>query len=308
MADNSIKTISIKISNDEKNQIESFFSDCLMQNANPYIAYFAKQSNLSVSIYKPNKKGEIIVVFQGSDALKALNHFPSLSQRFVPEKKKETAIIPVQKNVYPQIGSDEVGTGDFFGPVCVCAAYVKESDLPLLDELGIADSKKMKDEYILSIGPILIKKFEYSQISLSNEVFNEISSTINMNEIKAKMHNRCLLNLYQKHSDSTVYQDQFAEPKLYFSYLKREEKVLRKINFHTKGETFFPSVALASVIARYSFLRKMQKMDEQYGLHFPLGVNKDVDDLIPVFIEKYGEKELAKVAKLKWANYQKFNK
>lgn len=308
MADNSIKTISIKITNDEKSKIESFFSDYVMQNANPYIAYFVKQPNLSVSIYKPNKKGEIIVVFQGSDALKALNQFPSLSQRFVPEEKKKAETVPVQKNIYPQIGSDEVGTGDFFGPVCVCAAYVKESDLPILDELGVTDSKKMKDEYILSIGPTLIKKFEYSQISLSNETFNKISSTINMNEIKAKMHNRCLLNLYQKHSDSTIYQDQFAERKLYFSYLKGEEKVLTKINFHTKGETFFPSVALASVIARYSFLRKMQKMDEEYGLHFPLGVNKDVDELIPVFIEKYGEKELAKVAKLKWANYQKLNK
>lgn len=308
MNDNSAKTYSLKISSEERNAIESSFYDHRIDNSNQYIDFFAKYSNVSISIYKPNKKGEIVVVFQGSDALKAINSFPFLIQRVETKEKKGSLTKETIKNFYPQIGSDEVGTGDFFGPICVCAAFVKESDLPLLNELGITDSKKMKDDYILSIGPTLIKNFEYSQLSLPNEKFNQISSEINMNAIKAKMHNRCLLNLYEKHSNVTVYQDQFAEPKLYFSYLKAEEKVLTKVIFHTKGETLFPSVALASVIARYSFLKKMQKMDEEYEMHFPFGVNQDVNDLIPVFINKYGEKELAKVAKLKWANYQKLNK
>lgn len=260
-----------------------------------YIAFFAKKEGLSVSIYKPNKKGKTVVVFQGKDAQKVAEKYQ------ISEKRP-----PLYQNHYPQIGSDEVGTGDFFGPVCVCAAYLEEKDLPRVEELGITDSKKMKDEYILEIGPTLIKEFEYSQLSLPNSRFNQIHGQINMNAIKAKMHNRCLLNLYEKHPSSFVYQDQFAEPGLYFSYLKEEEKVLRNITFHTKGESLFPSVALGSVIARYSFLRKMEMMNEKYGVSFPLGAGRDVDAFIPYFVDKFGEKELSNVAKLSWANYKKW--
>ena len=81
---------------------------------------------------------------------------------------------PVVLNKYPQIGSDEVGTGDVFGPICVCAAYVEEAKLGRINELGVTDSKKMSDEYILQIGPLLIKEFDYSQLSLPNDKYNEI--------------------------------------------------------------------------------------------------------------------------------------
>lgn len=42
------------------------------------------------------------------------------------------------------VGSDEVGTGDFFGPMTVVAVYVDAKQIPLLKELGVKDSKKLK--------------------------------------------------------------------------------------------------------------------------------------------------------------------
>ena len=39
------------------------------------------------------------------------------------------------------VGSDEVGTGDFFGPMTVVAVYVDAKQIPLLKELGVKDSK-----------------------------------------------------------------------------------------------------------------------------------------------------------------------
>jgi ribonuclease HII len=41
---------------------------------------------------------------------------------------------------------------------------------------------------------------------------------------------------------------------------------VKNITFHTKGESLYPSVALASVIARYSFLRKMEELSEHYQM------------------------------------------
>ena len=71
------------------------------------------------------------------------------------------------------------------------------------------------------------------------------------------MHNRALLNMHKEYPDViNIFVDQFVEGKTYYKYLddKNEEKV-KGIYFKTKGESYFPSVALASVIARYSFLR-----------------------------------------------------
>ena len=57
------------------------------------------------------------------------------------------------------IGSDEVGTGDFFGPVVVTASYVSKDNIPFLEELGVRDSKKLTDQKILEIVPKIIKFF-----------------------------------------------------------------------------------------------------------------------------------------------------
>ncbi len=298
MNSNSSSTIAFSVTPALREKIKTRFSDEQKANPNPYIDFFAKGDEYSVTIYKPNKKSVINVVFQGKNAEHIAKEYGY--------QPKETKIEEAIKNKYPQIGSDEVGTGDFFGPVCVCAAYIEEKDLPRVVELGVTDSKKMTDEHILKIGPILIKEFKYSLLSLSNEKFNEVHESNNMNAIKAKMHNRCLLNLYEKFPNSTIYQDQFAEEKIYYSYLKEETHVLKNIIFHTKGESFFPSVALASVIARYSFLLKMKALNDKYGMEFPYGAGKNVDDFIVSFVEKYGEGELKKVAKLNWGNYKKY--
>ena len=103
-----------------------------------------------------------------------------------------------------QIGSDEVGTGDFFGPITVVAALVHKKDLPRLKQLGIMDSKKMTDTKIRRVGKIAIKEFKYSSLTLDNKKYNELAKKdYNMNKIKACLHNRALFNLHSKHPKIT---------------------------------------------------------------------------------------------------------
>jgi ribonuclease HIII len=126
-----------------------------------------------------------------------------------------------------------------------------------------------------------------------------------MNAIKAKMHNRVLLNLLKKHPEAHMYMDQFAEPGLYFSYLKNENEVAKKICFSTKGESQFPSVALGSVIARYAFLRKMDAMGKRFGVVFPKGAGVEVDSFAKDFLASHDEETLERVAKKNFANWKK---
>jgi ribonuclease HIII len=293
-------------------KMKDFYEPFQSSVNNPYVDLFASGEGVSVTLYKPNKKGEVKAVFQGENALEEAKMWKPDAKSQDSEAKKRSLLSPMHPgpvviNRYPQIGSDEVGTGDFFGPICVCAAYVSEDQLDRINELKVTDSKKMEDDYILSIGPSLIHEFEYSQLSLPNEKYNAIHDEFNMNAIKAKMHNRCDLNLLSKHPSSHVYQDQFAEASLYYHYLKGEKDVVSNIFFHTKGESLFPSVALASVIARYSFLRKMQELSAKYDMDIPFGAGEEVDRFVPKFIEKYGKQELDKIVKKNFANYKKIN-
>lgn len=289
-------------------KMKRFYEDSAVENNNPYVDLFARGESVSITIYKANKKGVIKAVFQGPNAVnEAMIWDPNAKNETEQPLPPKPMIRKAFANIYPQIGSDEVGTGDFFGPVCVCAAFVREEDLDEIQRLGITDSKLMTDEYIRKIGPEVIKKFAYSQMSLPNEKYNEVHEENNMNKIKARMHNACVLNLLDRFPGTAVYQDQFAEEKLYYKYLKDEPRVARGIVFSTKGEKAFPSVALGSVIARYSFLRKMDELNEKYGMEFPFGASEAVNEFAKEFVSKFGKAELKKVAKCNFANFNKLD-
>lgn len=265
------------------------------------ILFSVKSVDTRITCYRKTHNGLRKVLFQGSDA-----EYEASIWGYVPEPKKKKEEGRVSKFVDESIGSDEVGTGDFFGPVCVCAAYVNPDIEKLLQFLGVTDSKKMTDERIRQIAPTLLAEVPYSQLSLPNDKYNEVvASGLNMNAIKAKMHNRCLLNLKAKYPGAKPFMDQFAEPRLYYSYLKSEEEVLHDITFSTKGELAFPSVAAGSVLARYSFLRKMDSLSKQYGLDIPFGAGADVDEFALKFVEQFGLDELKKITKQNFANFKR---
>ncbi len=293
--------VALSVSDDTLKKAKEFYDAIQTPNGTGYLYSVIKCDGATVSIYQKNKKGENKILFQGTNALKEARIWDK-NARIAPLKPTLPLEHRLVLNRYPQIGSDEVGTGDYFGPIIVVASYVRKEDVDNLLSLGVTDSKKMNDETILSIGPTLIHRYDYSELALDNPKYNEIHDEFNMNAIKAKMHNRCLLNLKKRHPESILYQDQFAPETLYYSYLKDEKEVCRNIYFKTKGESAFISVALASVIARYAFLRKMKKMGETYGVEFPLGAHEQVDIFAKSFIEKFGKEELKKVAKLNFSN------
>lgn len=280
-------------------KMADFYSDNLLSSPGPYILFQARSEGVTITAYAP-KKGLAKVLFQGKGALEEARIWGgATAAEAVPEAKAPRRAY----NSYPQIGSDEVGTGDYFGPVCVVAAYVEEKDLPRLRELGITDSKKMGDAYILQIGPTLIKEFPYSQLCLDNPKYNKLRQEgINMNEVKAKMHNAVLLNLVKRFPQAHIYQDQFAESGIYYRYLRAEKEVVSGISFKTKGESAFPSVALASVLARYSFLKHMAALEKRIGEKIPLGAGPAVDAFARSYCEKHGLQALDDISKTNWGN------
>lgn len=228
------------------------------------------------------------VVFQGEKAEELASSFG-----YQLEEEKPTILR------FPMAGSDEVGTGDTFGGISVAAVYLEKEDIEDIKRLGITDSKALDDKRILEeLGPYIVAHYDYSQLYLSPSDYNRVKGKENMNSIKAKMHDRVLKNLRERHPNAHLYVDQFCLPEKYYSYL---DDPIKGIEFSTKGESKFPCVAAASVLARYSFLKHMEKMDEEYGVHFPLGSASHVREFAVSFKEKRPD-DLAKVAKADFKN------
>ena len=203
------------------------------------------------------------------------------------------------------VGSDEVGTGDYFGPIVVTACYVEKEDIPFLEELGVGDSKKIDDSRILKMAPQIAKKVKYKSVILNNKEYNEkYTKDINMNKIKAIMHNKVLYQLIQEEQPKYDYiiVDEFAREARYYEYLKDQEKIQKGITFLTKAEDISPAVGCASIISRYLFLKEFDKLCDEIHIPLPKGAGKDVDTIGEEVVEKYGEEKLKEIAKVNFKN------
>ena len=307
--DNKQKTIVFKVSDNIKEQMINHYQD-MVTGKPPYSIFQVKQYDCVITLYESGK-----VMFQGIGADIEASFWTEqervINNRNIDDetKKKEEKENNKEYYYYDAIGSDEVGTGDYFGPIIVTATLVNKSTRKLLEDLKIMDSKKMTDDKIRRCAPIIMKKIPYVTFTLSNQKYNELSNKgFNMNKIKAILHNKVLYELSNKNIPyHKIIVDQFTTPKSYFTYLKQEnitEKVT-KITFLTKGESAHLSVAAASVISRYLFLEEMDKLSDKYGVTILKGASDKVDEVGKQIVKKYGKQELYKIAKINFKNTEK---
>ena len=303
-------TISFKISDNTKEKMIEHYKYMTRPKTPAYAIFQADDCDTVITLYESGK-----VVFQGISADIDANIWREteimLNGKAPEEKEKKEKKEEKDNTDYyfiNSIGSDEVGTGDYFGPIVVCASYVNKKDISFLEELGVRDSKKITDEKILKIAPSIMKRIPYSAYILKNTEYNTLQEKgYNMNKIKAILHNKVLLSLMKKDNYNTdmVVIDQFTSPRSYYSFLKNEDNVFRKITFTTKAEDKCLSVACSSIISRYIFLKECEEMGNKLGSFVPKGAGVMVDDYGKKVVNKYGKKILREVAKLNFKNTEK---
>lgn len=306
-------TITLKISENTKQKMIEYFEDKKRPKTPDYAIFQADEADTVVTLYNSGK-----VVFQGRSADIDANMWKEMERHLNPtkkvemtnsedKKKKEKVKEFVDPKIYyaNTIGSDEVGTGDYFGPIVVTATYVTKDDIPFLEELGVKDSKKLTDDKILEIVPKIIKKIPYECIILSNKEYNEnYNADMNMNKVKAVLHNKVLSKMVNKYQADYVVVDQFANPYVYYNYLKGTNYV-RNITFITKAEDKCLSVACASLISRFVFLKEFDKLGEKLGVFLIKGASDKVDELGLRIVNKFSFDKLTDIAKLNFKNTEK---
>lgn len=304
-------TISFKVSDVTKEKLIEHFKYLKRDKTPAYAIFQADEEDTVVTLYESGK-----VVFQGVSADVDANYWKEtekiLTGSYPEEKEKKEKKEDEDTTDYyfiSSIGSDEVGTGDYFGPIIVTASYVNKSNISFLEELGVKDSKKLTDERIMKIAPVLIEKIPHYSYILSNEEYNNWqNSGYNMNKIKSILHNRVILGLLKQDNFSydMVVIDQFTPSRNYYGYLKDiNENVFRNIKFTTKAEDKCLSVGCSSIISRYIFIEEMNKLSKSINTVLPLGASTTVDNVGKEIVNKYGKEVLNKVAKLNFKNTEK---
>ena len=308
-------TITLKISKNTMDEMNEFFEDFKRPKTPAYAVFQADDADCVVTVYESGK-----AVFQGKSADISAQLWIERERHLNPNKlvdvknseqkdKKDKKEIVIDPKIYNAscIGSDEVGTGDYFGPIVVTSAYVAKENIKWLESIGVKDSKKLTDDKIMEIVPDIIKKIPYKSIILRNSEYNDrYNENNNMNKLKAILHNKVLLALTSEIKDyEYVVVDEFAQKYVYFSYLKESDNVFRNITFMTKGEDKSLAVACASLISRYIFIKEFDKLSEKVDEFLPKGASDAVNDMGKKLVNKFGKDILHDVAKLNFKNTTK---
>lgn len=287
--------IVLKLSKDQLAKLVEKYASYQFISKNQYISFYAKIGGTTISVYTSGK-----VMFQGTDAEQLASEFGSQTSAPTIDKQQQTNII----------GTDEVGNGSYFGSLVVVASFITDSDLPLLKKLGVDDSKKLNDDKIRQIAPILMEKISHKALNVLPEKYNQvIASGYNAVSIKVALHNQAICLLERHHQPDHAIIDAFTSEPNYNKYLKHEKyQPQTKVLLTTKAESQFVAVATSSVIARYLFLKGLDELSQEYGLTVPSGAGHQSDKAAALIIEKFGEAELEKLVKLHFANTEKARK
>jgi len=306
-----MSNIVLSISTNIQKEVMSYYANHFVERKAPGVIFAAKLPDTAITMYKSGK-----LMFQGGGAEREAARWGDIEVT----STQKTSSIGAKGDALPEgfatmsvLGSDETGTGDYFGPITVAAVYVPSSKIALINELGVKDSKMLTDDYMRKIAPDLRAACVHSVLVLRNEKYNELQARgYSQGKMKAMMHNKALKNTLLKMAPEKpehILIDQFAERGVYYNYLKNERDIVREdVLFSTKAEQLHVSVATASILARAAFLKEMDRLSEIVGIELLKGASAKVDALAARIWRKQGEEYLRCITKWHFANTEKARK
>ncbi|WP_342558792.1 ribonuclease HIII [Metasolibacillus sp. FSL K6-0083] len=296
--------IVLLLTNDKLQEVQSFYAtNKVIRNA-PGVVFAAKLADTAITVYKSGK-----VMFQGDGAEREAARWGTaeVSEKGIASKGDA---LPKNFATLSVIGSDETGTGDYFGPITVAAVYVPVDKIPLVQELGVKDSKLLTDDFMRKIAPDLMKVCAHSILTLRNDKYNTLQAKgYSQGKMKALLHNQAIRHVLKKiapEQPQYILIDQFAERATYYRHIQREQEIIRdNVLFSTKAENLHVAVATASILARYAFLKEMDRLSELVGFTLQKGASSKVDEMAAKIWLSKGEETLHSISKWHFANTEK---
>lgn len=304
----SLNTFSFLITPQEKKQILKSNLVKYLPIKNNYIEYLLEYKKTKITIYKTQK-----CLIQGNETKQVIetffdSHLPNLA--LMNPKIQQTNII----------GSDEVGVGDYFGGLCVCAVFLDDKLVAKINDLNIKDSKLLDDTTICDLAIKLIAIVPYEIYNILPIEYNHLIELYhNSHVIKTIGHYTTINKLVDKLKSQNkvideIIIDEYASKDKFHAYLNQAQITNNKLHFTfcTHAETKYLAVACASIIARYFYLEQIKQLSLQAQIQLPLGAwNNKIENASFQLINQYhgNTEEINRVlnyyVKLHFSNTQK---
>lgn len=272
----------VKVNLNQRLKIESCLKEAGFQSVPHEHAFWrAKKNNLTVVLYH-----NTTMLLQGNET-EALALLNKLGLSMAVQEAKPAFDCAV-------LGLDESGKGDYFGPLVLAAAVVKPEETSEVLKLGVTDSKKLTDTSIRRIYPLLAPMIRHQARIIIPEEYNELYHQHgNLNKLMVSEY----IKLIQTQPDTTyekIILDKFSQSNDQNNTIRAS--VRKPIFIEEKAEGHL-AVAAASIIARFHFIERLEKMEHDYGYPFQKGCGKEAASLYSELKARLSEPEFKKLAK-----------
>jgi len=201
-------------------------------------------------------------------------------------------------------GIEEAGRGPVIGPMVMCGVLVEEKDEAKLKSIGAKDSKLLtpKTREILYDQIIkMVKAYEVIIVS-AQEIDDALNDpNLNLNKLEALTSAKIINKLKP---DKVLVDCPSNNTKAYAAELRGylDNKKIKLVAEH-KADVKYTVVSAASIIAKVTRDREIEKIKERIGIDF--GSGYPADEKTQLFLKKNWDKYPG-IFRKTWSSYKKF--
>lgn len=201
-------------------------------------------------------------------------------------------------------GCDDAGRGPVLGPMVIAGISIDEKDEYLLKELGARDSKTLTPKQREELFDKIVKtvKSYHIEIITTKEIDNAINSeNSNLNTIEAITFAKCINAL---DSEIAIIDCPSTNIQAYTAQLRLYLKKQIKIKCEHKADANHPSVAAASILAKVTRDKEIEKI--QKNIKEDIGSGYPADPITKEFLKNNWNK-YPEIFRHTWATYRVYS-
>tara|TARA_X000001036_G_scaffold196627_1_gene185268 strand:+ start:14697 stop:15425 length:729 start_codon:yes stop_codon:yes gene_type:complete len=189
------------------------------------------------------------------------------------------------------VGVDEAGRGPVIGPLVVASLGIPESQINILEELGVNDSKALSPSKRLEIRNKILtyKNWKYSIVEFSAEQIDRAMEHDTLNSIEVRLFAKAINDIGSEHISKLILdacdvnQERFGRN--VYARIKPTSEKLELISEH-KADSKHLIVGAASILAKVHRDLEIERIKQECGFQIGSGYPSDpkTKDAIPSMI------------------------
>lgn len=198
-------------------------------------------------------------------------------------------------------GIEEAGRGPVIGPLVMCGVLIKEEDEPKLKKLGVKDSKLLTPRKREALYDQIIKiALKYKLIVVPAQEIDDAlnSDDLNLNWLEAQKSAE-IINYLKP--DKVIIDSPSNNCKAYKEYVRNILYKPIEMAVEHKADVNYPVVSAASILAKVTRDREMEKIQQKYGNCGPGYMSNSITQK---FLEENWEKH-PEIFRKTWISYKK---